>query len=119
MNRNILACIFLLLNTTHLFAQTRIAFVGGVERYKKSGLKDLDYAEDDARQVKSSLEKLDSKTIAVIGEDAALAKLNSELEQIHRRLQEAQQIRYCHRLFSGTASKNWLSVPMPMAKLLS
>lgn len=63
------------------WSQTRIAFVSGVEHYKKSGLNDLEYAEDDARQVQTALEDLGFKTFAVIGEDASLSNLNKELDR--------------------------------------
>ena len=63
------------------WAQTRVAFVAGVERYNKSGLKDLEYAEDDAREVKYALEDLGFTTTSVIGQDASLYKLNKSLDE--------------------------------------
>jgi hypothetical protein len=76
----ILAGMLLSLSST-AWAQTRVAFVAGVERYNKSGLKDLEYAEDDAREVKYALEDLGFTTTSVIGQDASLDKLNKSLDE--------------------------------------
>jgi sulfatase modifying factor 1 len=70
-----------LVSSTNAWAQKRVAFVAGVERYSKSGLKDLEYAEDDAREVKKALDQLGFKTTAVIGEAASLKNLNKSLDE--------------------------------------
>ncbi len=80
MKKIVMIAAFLLGVSTNSWSQTRIAFVAGVERYNKSGLKNLEYAEDDAKQIKTELENLGFETFAVIGDDATLKKLTTELD---------------------------------------
>lgn len=73
--------VFTLSTTQTAFAQTKLAFVSGIERYDKSGLRDLDYAEEDARQVQAALKSLGFSVVSVIGDEATLANLNFALER--------------------------------------
>lgn len=81
MRQTLLLLVMVLSMPTSAWSQTRIAFLAGVERYNKSGLRDLQYAEEDALQLKEELERLGFRTFGVIGDDAGIMKLNQELER--------------------------------------
>lgn len=78
---SLLVPLFSFYSAPYLMAQTKVAFVAGVERYDKSGLTNLEYAEDDARQVQAQLNKLGFSVFPVIGDEANLAKLNSAMDR--------------------------------------
>lgn len=81
MKQTLLLLVMLLSIPNHAWSQTRIAFLTGVERYNKSGLRDLQYAEEDALQLKEELERLGFRTFGVIGDDAGIMKLNQDLDR--------------------------------------
>ena len=60
-------------------AVRKLAFVAGVAKYQKDGFSDLDYAEDDARDLAAELEKHGFLVLRVVGQSATLEKLTTEL----------------------------------------
>ena len=60
-------------------AVRKLAFVAGVAKYQKDGFSDLDYAEDDARDLAAELEKHGFLVLKVVGQSATLEKLTTEL----------------------------------------
>lgn len=103
-------CLFLSLAQTAL-AQTKLAFVAGVERYNKSGLKNLEYAEDDAHKVKAALEALDFKTFEVIGENATLSQLNTELDRFVAATKKLNKTDIAIVYFSGHGAQKLVQRP--------
>jgi len=61
----LLASLLFLCITQWASAQTKLAFVAGVERYDKSGLTNLEFAEDDARQERHRLRPTNKKPSAM------------------------------------------------------
>jgi formylglycine-generating enzyme required for sulfatase activity len=57
----------------------KLAFVAGVAKYQKDGFRDLDYAEDDARDLAAELEKHGFLVLKLVGQSATLEKLTTEL----------------------------------------
>lgn len=66
-------------------AQTKIAFLAGVEKYEKDGFDSLSYAEDDALELKKMLEVIGFECEAIVGKDANVRNLNSGLERLYQR----------------------------------
>ncbi len=66
-------------------AQTKIAFLAGVERYEKDGFDVLNYSEDDAIALKAMLEDIGFECEAIVGKGANLDNLNSGLTRLYER----------------------------------
>lgn len=64
---------------------TKVAFIVGVEKYDKEGLRDLDYAEDDAIALKKSLEKQKFTVTMLLG--SATGEERATLENIQSKWQ--------------------------------
>src|SRR5262245_27617914 len=68
-------------------AQTRserkVAFVVGVGKYQKDGLRDLHYAESDARDLVQELRKQEFQVDLLVGDQASLAALQAALEKFY------------------------------------
>lgn len=62
----LLAAVMLLGETAS--AQTKLALVVGVEEYERDGFDRLNFAEEDALELKAELDKLGFKTEAIVGE---------------------------------------------------
>lgn len=71
-----------LLQVLNAQAEQKIALVAGVERYQKSGLTNLSYAEDDALAVQEELAKHHFAVEAVIGQQATLTNLKAAFERL-------------------------------------
>jgi hypothetical protein len=65
------------------WSQTKLAFLAGVERYEKDGFEPLNFAEDDALELKAELDKLGFTTTALVGKDATLTGLNRGLANLY------------------------------------
>ncbi len=59
----------------------KLAFVAGVSKYQKDGFRNLEYAEDDARDLAAELKKHGFAVLVVVGQEATLGKLTSELSR--------------------------------------
>ncbi|MFM7072382.1 MAG: caspase family protein, partial [Planctomycetota bacterium] len=62
-------------------AVRKLAFVAGVSEYRKHGLSDLKYAENDALDLAAELRKHGFDVLTVVGEEATLGKLTKDLSK--------------------------------------
>lgn len=66
-------------------AQTKIAFLAGVERYEKDGFDALNYAENDALALKAMLGEIGFECETIVGKDATLHNLKDGLDRFYQR----------------------------------
>lgn len=90
--RHLLSTVSLLLSTflvclccfsQPIAAQTKMALVVGVEKYESGGFQHLNFAEEDALELKTELEKLGFETVAIVGEEATLEGVNRGLASLY------------------------------------
>lgn len=70
---------------TTLNAQTKLAFIAGVEDYERDGFEFLQFAEDDALELKMELTRLGFETQAIVGREATLDGIQRGLDQLYER----------------------------------
>lgn len=94
----------LLLLPQMVLEQQKLAFVSGIERYQKSGLKNLDYAEDDANDPKTELTRFGFQVDAIIGDQATLKNLQAELSKFYVKTKGLSKFGRGDRLFFWSRS---------------